>query len=113
VIVVPLGIIEAGNALLEPAILALGVVVAMLSSVLPFLFDIYALKRLPRSVFGVLMSAAPAVAALAGVIVLGEMLGPLQWIGIAAITFACAGSAVVISRRPTTSMVNDVTEWID
>jgi inner membrane transporter RhtA len=56
------------------------------------------LKRLPRSVFGVLMSAAPAVSAIAGLLILDETFSPGQWAGIAAITIACAGSALLSSR---------------
>jgi inner membrane transporter RhtA len=93
IIVVPLGAAHAGPNLIAPHIIALGTVIAVLSSALPFLLDIYALARLPQKVFGILMSASPAVSALAGLLVLGEALNPLQWAGIAAITAACAGSA--------------------
>jgi inner membrane transporter RhtA len=98
VVVVPLGIAEAGQALLRPQVLALGLAVALLSSIAPYLLDMYALKRLPRSVFGVLMSASPAVSAMAGLLILDETLCPGQWAGIAAITTACAGSALLSSR---------------
>jgi inner membrane transporter RhtA len=100
VVVAPLGIVEAGWVLLRPPMLALGVGVALLSSIVPYLLDIYALKRLPRRVFGVLMSASPAVSAIAGWLILGETLSPGQWAGIAAITTACAGSALLSARRP-------------
>lgn len=93
IIVVPLGAAHAGPNLIAPHILAVGAVIAILSSALPFLLDIYALARLPQKVFGILMSASPAVSAIAGLLVLGESLNPLQWAGIAAITAACAGSA--------------------
>lgn len=93
-IVVPLGAAHAGRALIAPQVLVTGLVIALLSSALPFLLDIHALRRLPQKLFGVLMSASPAVSALAGFLILGERLGPLQWVGIAAITAACAGSAV-------------------
>jgi inner membrane transporter RhtA len=98
IVVVPLGVAEAGRALLRPQVLGPGVAVAMLSSVVPYLLDIYALKRLPRRVFGVLMSASPAAGAIAGLLILGETLSPGQWAGIAAITIACAGSALLSAR---------------
>jgi inner membrane transporter RhtA len=79
-------------------VLALGLAIALLSSIAPCLLDIYALKRLPRSVFGVLMSASPAVSAIAGLLILDETLSPGRWAGIAAITIACAGSALLSSR---------------
>jgi inner membrane transporter RhtA len=97
-LVVPLGAAHAGRALLTPDVLATGLVIALLSSALPFLLDIHALRRLPQKLFGVLMSASPAVSALAGLLVLGEALHPLQWAGIAAITAACAGSALAGAR---------------
>jgi inner membrane transporter RhtA len=99
-VVVPLGIAEAGRALLWPQVLAPAFAIAMLSSIVPYLLDIYALKHLPRRVFGVLMSASPAVSAVAGLLILGEALSPGQWAGIVAITIACAGSALLSARRP-------------
>ena len=100
IVVVPLGVVEAGRVLLSPQVLALGLAVAMLSSMVPYLLDIYALKHLPARVFGVLMSASPAVSAVAGLLILDEMLGPGQWAGIVAITIACAGSALLSARHP-------------
>jgi inner membrane transporter RhtA len=100
IVVVPLGIVEAGRALLSPHVLLLGLAVAMLSSIIPYLLDIYALTRLRRSVFGVLMSASPAVSAIAGLLILDETLSPGQWAGIVAITIACAGSALLSVRQP-------------
>jgi len=58
------------------------------------------LRNLPKSVFGILMSASPAVSAVAGFVVLHEALGRLQWLGILAITAACLGCAVVAVYRP-------------
>ncbi|WP_018633334.1 EamA family transporter [Neomegalonema perideroedes] len=92
--ILPLGIHGAGWALLEPKALMIGAAVALMSSALPFLLDIYAMKRLPPRIFGVLMSASPAVSALAGWAVLGERLGGAQWLGICAIAAACAGGAL-------------------
>jgi inner membrane transporter RhtA len=52
-----------------------------------------ALRRLPRRVFGILVSSAPAVGALAGFLVLGEQLVPRQWLAILLVMAASAGSA--------------------
>ena len=52
--------------------LLLAAAVGMLSSVLPYTFELEALRRLPARIFGVLMSMEPAVAALAGLVILGE-----------------------------------------
>jgi inner membrane transporter RhtA len=94
VIGVPLGIAQAGSTLLSPWVIGVGLSIALLSSTLPFLLDIFAMQHLSSSVFGVLLSASPAVSALAGWLVLKEVLSPLQCLGIASIMAACAGSAV-------------------
>ncbi len=65
-VVLPFGVARAGAALLDPTLLPLGLGVALLSSALPFSLEMYALRRLPRQTFGVLLSVEPAVAALAG-----------------------------------------------
>lgn len=92
---VPLGTLQAGSQLLQPTVLAVGLAVALLSSTLPFLLDMFAMRHLPPSVFGVLLSASPAAGAIAGWLVLGEVLSLLQCVGIAAIAAACAGAALV------------------
>ncbi len=66
------GIADAGAELLDPALLAAGLGVAMLSSVIPYSLELEALRRLPRGIFGVLMSLEPAVAATAGLIILDQ-----------------------------------------
>jgi inner membrane transporter RhtA len=88
----PLGVIHAGTNLLLAPILGIGVAIAMLSSILPYSIELYAMNRLPTRTFGVLMSVEPAVAALSGAILLGERLSALQWAGIAAVIAASAGS---------------------
>lgn len=92
---VPLGAAQAGPLLLEPQVMIVGLSVALLSSTFPFLLDIFAMRRLPASLFGVLLSASPAVAAIAGWLVLGERLSATQCAGIVAIAGACVGSALV------------------
>jgi inner membrane transporter RhtA len=90
---VPLGALHAGAALLQPAVLMKGLAVALLSSALPYSLEMMALRRLPRRAFGILVSSAPAVGALAGFVVLGEQLAPLQWLAIVLVMAASAGSA--------------------
>src|SRR5215208_5839809 len=70
----PFGIAGAGYALLDPKLLLAGFGVAMLSSAIPYSLELEALRKLPARIFGVLMSLEPAVAALAGLVVLGERL---------------------------------------
>ncbi len=74
VLTLPLGISGAGPALLDPAVLGLGLAVAVLSSVLPYTLELFALRRLPTSTFAILMSLGPAIAAGAGFVVLGQAL---------------------------------------
>lgn len=96
---VPVGVAHAGGALLLPSVLAGGLAVAVLSSALPYSLEMAALKRLPRRVFGILVSAGPAFAALAGWVVLGEMLTALQWLAIALVIVACGGAAATAGKK--------------
>lgn len=95
--IVPIGAHYAGSALLSPFVLAAGLAVAVLSSAAPYTLEMIALRRLPRRVFGILVSSSPAVAALAGFVVLGERLAPGQWIGIALVILACGATAASAS----------------
>jgi inner membrane transporter RhtA len=97
VFIVPLGAAYAGRALLSPPVLAAGLAVALLSSAAPYTLEMIALRKLPRRVFGILVSASPAVAALAGFLVLGERLAAGQWIGIALVILACGATAASAS----------------
>lgn len=94
VVMVPLGLLQAGSALFSTDILLWGLLIAVLSSVFPYLLDMYSLKYLPGSIFGILMSASPAMSALSGYIILGEQLGRSQWLGILLISLACLGCAL-------------------
>jgi inner membrane transporter RhtA len=85
------GVAEGGSALLRPELLALGLGVALLSSVVPYSLETEALRRLPANVFGVLMSLEPAVAALAGFLVLGQSLGALDLVAMALVVTASIG----------------------
>jgi inner membrane transporter RhtA len=91
---VPLGpgIAEAGGDLLDPELLAIGAAVALLSSVIPYSLEMEALRRMPRNVFGVLMSLEPALAALFGFLVLDQALGTRELLAIALVVAASAGA---------------------
>ncbi|MEV0718811.1 EamA family transporter, partial [Asanoa sp. NPDC050611] len=78
VLTLPLGVAGAGATLLNPPILALGAAVAVLSSLLPYTLELTVLRRLPTTTFAVLMSLGPAIAALAGWLVLHQRL-PRRW----------------------------------
>jgi inner membrane transporter RhtA len=81
-----------GGDLLAPELLAAAAVVALASSVIPYSFELEALRRLPARVFGVLMSLEPAVAALAGLVVLGQALEVDEWAAVALVVVASAGA---------------------
>ena len=91
-VAVPFGVVDAGAALLRPDVLALGAAVALLSSTLPYAFELIALRRLAASAFAVLMSLAPAIAALAGFVLLGQHLSWLEAAGIALVIVASVGA---------------------
>lgn len=95
---VPVGVFHAGAGLLDVRVLAGGLAVAVLSSALPYSLEMAALARLPQRVFGILVSAGPAFAALAGYLVLGERLTGMQWLAIALVVFACGGAAATARR---------------
>jgi inner membrane transporter RhtA len=90
---VPIGLAHAGAAMRVPSTLLAGLGVALLSSAVPYSLEMAALRRMPRPLFGILVSATPAVGAACGAIVLGERLGALQWLAIACIIGASAGGA--------------------
>ena len=78
-----------------PGLLAAGCAVGLLSSALPYTLEVEALRRLPTRVFGVWMSLEPAVAAVAGFLILGERLDLHACIALIMITIASAGAAVL------------------
>ncbi|RAY13912.1 EamA family transporter [Actinomadura craniellae] len=88
----PAGTVSGGAALLDPELLAIGAAVGLLSSVIPYSLEMEALRRMPPRVFGILMSLEPAVAALVGLVVLGEILHLREWVAIGLVIVACAGA---------------------
>jgi inner membrane transporter RhtA len=97
-LVLPAGVAQAGSRLLEPELLAAGAVVALASSVVPYSLELEALRRLPAAAFGVLMSLEPAVAAMAGLAILGQSLDARQWAAVVLVGAASAGAAAVGAR---------------
>ncbi|WP_231114732.1 EamA family transporter [Lentzea aerocolonigenes] len=98
VIALPFGVSSAGTAMLDPVVLAAGFAVALMSSVIPYSLELEALRRMPPRVFGILMSMEPAVAALAGLLLLGEELKPAQWVAVCCVVIASVGATR--SARP-------------
>lgn len=99
-LLMPFGISDGGAELLDPPVLAAGAVVALLSSAIPYSLELEALRSLPSRVFGVLMSLEPAMAALAGFVVLGEVLGLREVVAIALVVAASAGAARTADGGP-------------
>lgn len=97
--VVPFGIAHAGADLLQPGVLALGLVVAAISSAIPISLEMVALKRLTPGAFGVMISLEPAVAALLGLLILDEQLTALQWLAIVLVMGAAVGSAATQTSK--------------
>lgn len=88
----PFAIGTGGEDLLDPRILLIGAAVGLLSSVIPYSCELVALRSLSPGVFGILMSLEPAAAALAGILVLGELLGAAQWAAVACVIAASVGA---------------------
>jgi len=99
-VVLPVGVVEGGRHLLEPKSLALGAAVGMLSSAIPYSFEIEALRRIATSLFGVLMSLEPAMAVVAGLIVLGQSLTAREIVGIALVVCASIGASLRSREAP-------------
>lgn len=92
VISLPLGVVEAGSDLVVPSTLALGLGVAVLSSVLPYTLELLALRRLPAPTFAILMSLEPAIAASAGFLVLHQGMSVVDALAIALVIAASMGA---------------------
>lgn len=99
IIFVPLGALEASSSILSWAILPIGLTIAVLSTALPYSLEMIALTRLPTRTFGTLMSVEPALAALSGIIFLGEHLTLTQWTALFFIIVASAGSTLTIKTE--------------
>ncbi|MFD5867469.1 DMT family transporter [Corynebacterium sp. NPDC060344] len=89
----PIGLLTAPAAFLDPWVLALGLVVAVMSSIIPYGIDMASLRVLPAGLFATLTALAPATAAIAGVAILGQHLSVLSWVGLIVVV-AAAGMAL-------------------
>jgi inner membrane transporter RhtA len=92
--IVPIGVVHAGALLLTPSFLLIGVAIALISSALPYTLEMLSMRTLSSRTFSMFSSAAPAISALAGMLVLGEHLTLAQWLAIAAIVAASALTAL-------------------
>jgi threonine/homoserine efflux transporter RhtA len=92
-VVTPPAVAAGHAALLRPGVLATGTAIGLLSSVIPYRFELEALRRIPPRVFGIWMSLEPAVAALIGLVLLSEALAAREWAAVCLVTVASAGAA--------------------
>ena len=103
ILVAPIGIADGGMELLDPRVLAVGIFVGILSSAIPFSLELEAMRRLPSSVFGVMMSLEPAVAATVGFILLNQGMVPTEIVAILLVVAASAGAL----RSASTPITNE------
>jgi inner membrane transporter RhtA len=101
VLVTPIAVVSAGRSLFTPAVLGTGLAIGLLSSVIPYRFELETLRRVSARVFGIWMSLEPAVAALVGVVLLSQALSAPQWIAIGCVVVASAGAALGENRSAT------------
>jgi inner membrane transporter RhtA len=92
-LVTPPGIAAGRAALLRPAVLGTGTLIGLLSSVIPYRFELEALRRIPARVFGIWLSLEPVAAAVVGLALLGESLAARDWAALSCVTVASAGAA--------------------
>lgn len=99
---VPIGIVVLIHHPPTAAALTYAGMAGILSSTIPFLADLFALRRVPARYFGLFMSVSPIMAAAVGFLVLGQALGWIEWLGIFAIvaanTLNVVGSAASLTR---------------
>jgi inner membrane transporter RhtA len=89
----PFGLAADGGNLLDWSVLGIGLAVAVLGSVLPFTLELAALRQLSAATFGILLSLEPAVAALAGAVVLSQVPSPVEAVAIVLVVAASAGAS--------------------
>lgn len=99
VLVLPIGVAQAGAALLDTRWLLAGLAVAVLSSAIPYTLEMYVLRHLPKRTFSILLSLEPAVGAVAGWMVLAERLSLQQMLAMAFIMAASMGAAWSAGRE--------------
>jgi inner membrane transporter RhtA len=101
-VALPVGVASGGSHLLALRSLALGSAVGMLSSAIPYSFELEALRRIAPPVFGVLMSLEPAMAAVAGLLILNQGLTTRAVVGMALVIIASIGASRRTREPPTT-----------
>ncbi|PJX26543.1 EamA family transporter [Advenella sp. S44] len=106
-LVLPFGIAHSGALLLDPSFMIAGLLVAILSSAVPYSLEMISLRSLPRKTMSILLSLEPAMGALAGLVILHEQLTLAQWLAIAFIVSASIGCATTSPAPPVTDIERD------
>ena len=83
-------------------IIPLGIAIAVLSSALPYTLEMITLRNMSSQGFSIMMSLEPAIAALAGLLILGELLSIWQWLAILLVIIASVGSSFSNAKKQTT-----------
>ncbi|UAK89371.1 threonine/homoserine exporter RhtA [Enterobacter ludwigii] len=100
IIFVPVGMAQATESIWQWSVMPIGLAVAILSTALPYSLEMIALTRLPTRIFGTLMSMEPALAALSGMVFLGETLPFTQTLALCSIIAASMGSTLTMRPEP-------------
>jgi len=98
VLLTPFGVAAGGSDLLDGRVLAIGLAVAVLGSVLPFMLGLAALRQLSAATVGILLSLEPAVAAFAGAVALSQVPDAVEAVAIALVVVASAGASLGARR---------------
>ncbi|WP_054634259.1 threonine/homoserine exporter RhtA [Pantoea stewartii] len=98
-IFVPVGLTFAASGIWQWSVVPVAILVAFLSTALPYSLEMMALTRLPARIFGTLMSLEPAVAALSGMLYLNESLSGVQCLALLAIILASSGATLTMRPR--------------
>lgn len=106
IIFVPLGMAQATDSIWQWSVMPVGFAVAILSTALPYSLEMIALTRLPTRIFGTLMSMEPALAAISGMVFLGETLTFTQTLALCSIIAASMGSTLTMRSEPKVEKVD-------
>lgn len=100
IVFVPIGMAQATESIWQWSVMPIGLAVAILSTALPYSLEMIALTRLPTRIFGTLMSMEPALAAISGMVFLGETLTFTQTLALCSIIAASMGSTLTMRPEP-------------
>lgn len=108
---VPVGLSFTDSGIWQLSLIPAAIAIAILSSALPYSLEMIALTRLPARTFGTMMSLEPAMAALSGMLFLGEVLTLVQWLALLAIIGASIGATLTLRPKKTKiEAVSDIRE---